>query len=106
MEFNTNKKVDLSETRFAEVRRAREMRSAELEETIERVKSRSAADAEALARMQAPTDSIEISVGHGEADEAGRSERISELRAAVEDGSLFNQERLERAATRLLSDRL
>ncbi len=106
MEFNTNKKVDLTETRFVEVRRASEMRGAELKATVERVKNRSEENAEVLARIQAPTDSIEISAGLGEAGDAGRSERIAELRSAVEDGSLFNQDRLERAASRLLSDRL
>ena len=105
MEFNANKKVDLSETRFNDIRRASESRGAELEAAVERVKNRSENDAEALARIQPTADSIEISPSLSGASETDRAGRISELRAAVEDGSLFDQERLERAATRMLSER-
>ena len=52
-------------------------------------------------------DSIELSEGAKsfvEEASSGRSERIAQLRAAVEDGTLFDRDRLARAAERLLSD--
>ncbi len=106
MEFNTNKKVDQTDARYIEIRRASETRGAELKATVERVKNRSEETSEALSQIQSTTDSIEISASLSEAGEIDRSGRIAELRAAVEDGSLFDQERLERAATQLLSDRV
>ena len=106
MELNRNKKVALNEKHFMEIRRASELRGAELKATVERVKNHSEETAEVHSQIQTPTDSIEISSGLSEAREASQSERIAELRAAVEDGSLFDQERLERAATQLLSDRV
>lgn len=105
MEFNTNKKLAQNDSRFSEVQRASEKRNAELEATVERVKNQSEDTSEAIARFQPSADSIEISSSLAGADEADRTGRIAELRAAVEDGTLFDRERLERAATRLLSDR-
>ena len=104
MEINTNKKVASAETRSPEVHQTSAIRDAELRATVERVKNQSVETSEVLARIQPPADSIELSSGLSPTGETDRSARIAELRSAVEDGSLFDNERLERAATRLLSD--
>lgn len=104
MELNRNKKAALNETRFRDIRRATENQSAELDATVKRVQSSAEENTEALSRLNTRTDSIELSstVSASESNAADRSERIAELRSAVEDGSLFNAERLGRAAERLL----
>ena len=105
MEFNTNNRLAQNESRFSEAQRASGRRNAELEATAERVRGLSEDASGVIGRIQPSADSIEISSSLAGADETDRSGRIAELRAAVEDGSLFDHERLERAATRLLSDR-
>lgn len=110
MEVNSNKKADLKDAHYPEVRRATETKGAELKATVERVQSTAEENAEVLARLSTRTDSIELSAGAASLEEASEapeqadhSERIAELRASVEDGSLFDRGRLERAAERLLS---
>ncbi|MFT5733824.1 MAG: hypothetical protein ACJAZN_002377 [Planctomycetota bacterium] len=102
MELSSNKNVDLKHSRYPEVLQAAETSSAELKATVERAQSSAEENAESLARLKTRTDTIELSTG-ATVFEADRSERIAELRASVEDGSLFDRERLERAAERLLS---
>lgn len=105
MELNGNKKTTPVDAHYREVRQATESRSAQLRETVERVQSTTEENQEVLERLKSRTDSIEI--GAGAADATDRtpetSERIAELRAAVEDGSLFDRDRLARAAEKLLS---
>lgn len=105
MELNGNKKPEPIDSRYREVRQATESRSAQLKETVERVQSTTQENQEVLERLKSRTDVIEISSrGTAEAPNlADRSERIAELRASVEDGSLFDRDRLARAAEKLLS---
>ncbi len=106
MELNGNKKTDLKDARYREIRRATETQSAELKATVERVQTMAEENEEVLARLSTRTDTIELSAGATRAEEASesdRSERIAELRAAVDDGSRFDRDRLARAAERLLS---
>ena len=110
MELNGNKKAHMKDTRYVEVRQASETRNASLKATVERVQTTAKQNAEVLARLSTRTDSIELSAGAASLEEdnmasetSDHSERIAELRASVEDGSLFDRGRLVRAAERLLS---
>lgn len=106
MEVNGKRQAELKDARYVEVKRASEARAAEIDATIERVHATSKENAEAVARLALRADSIELS----DAAESAASEdlglsadRIKELRAAVEDGSLFDRDRIARAAENLLS---
>ncbi|QDV05045.1 hypothetical protein Poly30_05400 [Planctomycetes bacterium Poly30] len=110
MELNGNKKADPKDSHYSVVRRATETRNAVLKATVELVQTTAQQNADVLARLSTRTDSIELSAGAASLDEPqeapqaeDRSGRIAELKAAVEDGSLFDQARLERAAERLLT---
>ena len=104
MELNNDKRTELPHNRFADIRHASEAKNAELRETVERVRDAAAETRERGA--DAKTDSIELSDAARltvEAGDAAREARLEELRAATADGSLFNQDRLARAASRLLA---
>lgn len=111
MELNQSKNsADVPLGRFADIQQASERRSAELRETVERVqdaRSEREESAEALKRRNAETDRIDLSeaaraFSQPVAEDSARQSRIDELRAAAEDGSLFDSDRLARAAERLL----
>jgi len=104
MELN-NKKAELPVSRFADVQRVSEMRNAELRETVERVQHTSTEQREHAEAISKRSDSIDLSVAARELikeNGASREERLDELRKAVNDGTLFDRDRLEKAAERLL----
>lgn len=108
MELRNNQQGDLAPAnRYAKLRQATESLNADLRDTVERVREGVEERLEQTERLGKGLDSIELSDGARnfvEDARSGRSERIAELRAAVEDGSLFDRDRLARAAERLLSD--
>ncbi len=105
MELNHNR-VGLNRSRYPEVQRASDARTAEIRETVDRVQRSVSEQTEQASRLTDSSDSIELSIaarGFNGEDGAVRQERIDELRAAAADGSLFNHDRLARAAERLLT---
>ncbi len=106
MELNSNKKAELPASRFADIQRASETRSAEIRETVDRVQTTSSEQRERTEEISKRSDSIDLSDAARELikeNDTAREERIEELRKAVGDGTLFNRDRLEKAAERLLS---
>ncbi|MGD2016705.1 MAG: flagellar biosynthesis anti-sigma factor FlgM [Planctomycetota bacterium] len=108
MELRNNHQGDLPPAnRYADIRQVTESRNEELRETVDRVRKGVEERQEQTERLGKSLDSIELSESARsfvEEASSGRSERLAELRAAVEDGSLFDHDRLARAAERLLSD--
>ncbi|MDG1049204.1 MAG: flagellar biosynthesis anti-sigma factor FlgM [Planctomycetota bacterium] len=108
MELRNNNQGDLPPAnRYPAIRQATETRNAELQETVDRVKRGVREQTAQADQLGKSLDSIELSAGAKsfvEEASSGRSERIAQLRSAVEDGSLFDRGRLARAAERLLSD--
>jgi len=111
MELNQSKNsADVPAGRFADIQQASERRSAELKATVERVheaRSEREESAEELRRRNADSDRIDLSeaaraLSQPAAEDSSRQSRVDELRAAAEDGSLFDRDRLARAAERLL----
>ena len=101
-----NDRIGQSGDRYSEIKRASESRNAEIRETVDRVTRSVDEQRERAVQIRRDSDSIELSsTGRGIADsgEIAREARVAELRAAAEDGSLFNRDRLARAAERLLS---
>ncbi|MEM6675211.1 MAG: hypothetical protein AAF726_20350 [Planctomycetota bacterium] len=107
MELRNNQQADMPPAnRYAELRQVTETRNAELRETVERVRESAAQRREQAERLGRAIDSIELSDAASSATEAAaldREERVEQLRAASQDGSLFDRDRLARAAERLLS---
>lgn len=106
MELNNNKRVDSSQSRFSELQRGSEARNNELRDTVERVQSAASEIRERSESLGRRNDTIELSDAARKGVEAGdkaRKEHIDGLRAAAADGSLFNHDRLARAAERLLT---
>lgn len=104
MDLNHNR-VDLDRNRYPEVKRASDRRNAEIKDTVQRVQQSVAEHSARAARLAESTDSIELSRAAREAtggDATLREERVEKLRTAAEDGSLFDRDRLARAAERLL----
>ena len=107
MELNSNKKAELPVSRFADIQRASETRNAELRETVERVQNASTEQREHAEAIAKRSDSIDLSDAARELIKEGddaRESRIDDLRKAANDGTLFDRDRLERAATRLLGE--
>ena len=105
MELNSNKKAELPASRFADIQRASETRNAELRETVERVQNTSTEQRRQAEEISRRSDSIDLSDAARELikeNDSAREERIEELRKAANDGSLFDRDRLEKAAERLL----
>lgn len=121
MELNQSKgSADIPAGKFADLQRATEARTAEIRTTVERTREARAKAEQRSDEIRLSTeersagasggDSIQLSgaasaLAGGKADatdDAERSARIEELRSAVEDGSLFDRDRLARAAERLL----
>lgn len=106
MELNNNKKTGLSARRFADLQNVGEARSAELRRTVERSREGTEEIRERSEALGAKNDSIELSgAALGELSEADRAReaRLEELKQAVADGSLFDRDRLAKAAERLLA---
>jgi anti-sigma28 factor (negative regulator of flagellin synthesis) len=108
MELRNNNQGDLPPAnRYADIRQVTESRNAELQKTVDRVRKSVEERQEQTEQLGKSLDSIELSEGAKnfvEEASSGRSERIAQLRAAAEDGTLFDRDRLARAAERLLSD--
>ena len=108
MELRNNQQADVPPAnRYADIRQVTESRNAELRETVERVRAGVEERREQAERLGKNVDSIELSEAAKNVVEdatADRKERIEELRAAAQDGSLFDRDRLARAAERLLTD--
>lgn len=106
MELNNNKKTELPASRFADIQRASETRNAELRRTVERVRDASSEMRERSEDLGRKIDSIDLSgAARGvvnETDEA-HAARLERLKEAAADGSLFNRDRLAKAAERLLA---
>lgn len=116
MELNQSKQssAEVPAHRFADIQQATERRNAELRATVERVQDASSerrerAEEMADNRRAQGRDRIDLS-GAARAftrdveDGAERAERLEELKAAAKDGSLFDRDRLARAAERLLAE--
>lgn len=107
MELNNNKKAEIPSGRITDMKKASEARNAELRQTVERVRDSSSQIEEQSRAIGRHSDSIELSAGasRGIATEsdAAREVRLQELKEAAADGSLFNRDRLARAAERLLA---
>lgn len=108
MELRNNQQADLPPAnRYADIRQVNETRNAELRETVERVRDGVEERREQAERLGKNVDSIELSdAAKNVVEEATerRNERLEELRAAAQDGSLFDRDRLARAAENLLGD--
>lgn len=105
MELNNNKKAELPTGRFADIQRASDLRNSELRETVERVQGTSTEQRERAEAISKQSDSIELSEAARDLikeNDGARQERIEELRKAAGDGTLFNRDRLAKAAERLL----
>lgn len=105
MELNNNKKAELPIGRFADIQRASELRNSELRETVERAQTGSTEQRERAESIAKQSDSIDLSDAARELiqeNDFDRQERLEELRKAVGDGTLFNRDRLAKAAERLL----
>lgn len=101
-----NDRLSLTGDRYAEVKRASESRNAEIQETVDNVTRTVETQRENASRISRKNDSIELSSGARQStnvEETAREARVAELRAAREDGSLFDRDRLARAAERLLA---
>lgn len=106
MELNNEKKAGMSAKRFADVQRAGEAHSAELRRTVERAREGSEEIRERSEALGAKNDSIELSgaaLGEQRAADQAREARLEQLKGAVADGSLFDRDRLAKAAERLLA---
>ena len=108
MELRNTQNSDLSPAnRYADIRHVTETRNAEIRETVERVHKTVEDREDQAERLGKKVDSIELSDGAREVVEEAsvdRKERLRALRAAAQDGSLFDHDRLARAAERLLSE--
>lgn len=105
MDINSNQRLNSRSDRYSQVQRISETRSAEVQDTVSRARRTAESQIEAAKRIG--TDSLEISqiARESAADDVAREERLESLRAAAQDGSLFDRGRLERAAERLLGSR-
>ena len=106
MELNNEKKTGMSARSFADIQKAGEAHSAELRRTVERSLEGSEEIREQSEALGAKIDSIELSgaaLGETSAADSAREARLAELKEAVADGSLFDRDRLAKAAERLLS---
>ena len=108
MELRNNQDTDLSPaSRYADIRHVTETRNDEIRETVERVHKTVEDSYDQAERLGKRVDSIELSEGAREVVEeasVNRKERLRELRAAAQVGTLFDHHRLARAAERLLSE--
>ena len=108
MELRNNQQADIPPAnRYADIKQVTETRNAELRETVDRVRDGVEDRQEQTERLGKKFDSIELSdAARNVVDEAAsnHSERLEKLRAAAQDGSLFDRDRLARAAERLLSE--
>lgn len=108
MELRNNQQADMPPAnRYADIRHVTETRNAEIRETVERVQETVEDRREQAEKIGKNIDEIVLSdAAKNVVDEASeqRQERIEELRSAATDGSLFDHDRLARAATRLLAE--
>ena len=108
MELRNNQNADLSPaSRYADIRHVTETRNAEIRETVELVHKTVEDRREQAEKIGKKADSIELSDAAKDVVDdttADREERIEELRDAARDGSLFDRDRLARAAERLLGE--
>ena len=105
---NSQSKADVPPgNRYADIRQVTETRNEELRQTVERVQETVEDRREQAERIGRNIDSIELSdAARSVVDDASaqREERSEELRAAANDGALFDRDRLARAAERLLAE--